>query len=174
MRLLRIAALVSCALLITALELRADTKVVVKDVHICCPQCAKMIVKAEKTVGVHAIANVREKTVTLEAPDDQTAQKGLDALVEAGFYGRVSSPTLQMKDTSGVKQGKVESLSLGGAHNCCRACANAIKETLKNTNGVTSDTVAPRSQSFTVTGNFDAADIVKALHDAGFSVKVEK
>jgi copper chaperone CopZ len=111
--------------------------------------------------------------VTLEAPDDKTAQKGLDALAQAGFYGHVDHPRLQLRDTSGVKQGKVESLSLTGAHNCCTACCNAIKNTLKNVPGVTDDTTRPKSRSFKVNGNFEAADVVKALHDAGFAVKAE-
>ena len=40
--------------------------------------------------------------------------------------------------------------------------------------GVTGDTARPRATTFEVTGDFDAAALVKALNAAGFSARVEQ
>jgi len=61
-----------------------------------------------------------------------------------------------------------------GVHNCCGNCCKAIKETVKKVEGVKSDTAKPKENTFEVTGDFDAAELVKALNAAGFHVKVKK
>jgi copper chaperone CopZ len=53
-------------------------------------------------------------------------------------------------------------------------CCKAIKATVKKVDGVTGDTAKPKVSTFTVTGDFDAAALVKALNEAGFHVKVKK
>jgi copper chaperone CopZ len=64
-------------------------------------------------------------------------------------------------------------VTVSGVHNCCGACCKAIKNVVKQVNGVTGDTAAPKKDTFEVTGNFDAAELVKALNDAGFHVKIK-
>ena len=81
---------------------------------------------------------------------------------------------MAIKDDSGVTPGKVTKLTVAGVHNCCGACNRAIKDTVKKVDGVKSDTARPRASSFTVSGNFDAAELVKALNAAGFHVKVQQ
>ena len=41
-------------------------------------------------------------------------------------------------------------------------------------NGVTGETAKPKMNTFDVTGDFDAAELVQALNAAGFHVKVSK
>jgi copper chaperone CopZ len=65
-------------------------------------------------------------------------------------------------------------LTLTGAHNCCAQCCKTIKATVKKVDGVKGDTAKPKESTFDVTGDFDAEELVKALHDAGFHVKVKK
>jgi copper chaperone CopZ len=79
-----------------------------------------------------------------------------------------------VKDDSGARPGKVKSLTVTGAHNCCGACCRAIKATVKKVEGVQEDTAMPKEKTFTVSGDFDAAELVKALNAAGFHVKVAK
>jgi copper chaperone CopZ len=154
---------------------RADVRVEVKGTHLCCPACTAAVNKVLKEIpDVKGGVDQRRRVIHIIAPDDKAAQKALDALSAAGFYGQTGNKALELKDDSGVKPGKVESLSLTGVHNCCGACCRAIKQTLKKVSGVTGDTAEPKSGSFKVTGNFEAADVVKALNSAGFSVKVEK
>ena len=81
---------------------------------------------------------------------------------------------MAIKDDSGATAGKVKSLTVTGIHNCCGACNAAIKNTVKKVDGVKSDTARPRTTSFRVSGDFDAAELVKALNAAGFHVKVQQ
>jgi copper chaperone CopZ len=154
---------------------RAETKVELKNVHLCCGACVKGVAAAVKDVeGVKAACDQKARTVTLTAKDDATAQKAIDALAAAGFQGESDNKDLKAKDDSGATAGKVKTLTLTGVHNCCGQCCKAIKATVAKVNGVTGDTAKPKMDTFEVTGDFDAAEVVKALNDAGFHVKVKK
>ena len=73
-----------------------------------------------------------------------------------------------------LTKGKVQTLTVSGAHNCCGACCRGLKATGKKVTGVEGDTATPKATSFKVTGDFDAAELVQALNEAGFHVKVQK
>jgi copper chaperone CopZ len=174
MRLARVVVLMAVCGLLTGAA-RAETKVQLKGVHLCCDACVDAVGKTLKGVdGVTGECDTKLKTVTITAPDDKTAQKALDALAAAGFHGETGNKNLAMKDDSGAAAGKVKTLTVTGVHNCCKACCKAIKETLKKVDGVAEDTAKPKVDTFDVTGDFDAAALVKALNDAGFHVKVKK
>lgn len=174
MRATRFLAVGLCGLLLAAGTVQAETKVTLKDVHLCCGQCAKAVAGILKKAGVKGTCDTDAKTVTITAEDAKAAQKAVDALMAAGFHGTPDSKDVTVKDNSGVESGKVKSLTLSGAHNCCGQCCKAIKATVKKVEGVTGDNATPKSNTFTVTGDFDAAALVKALNDAGFHVKVKK
>jgi mercuric ion binding protein len=162
-------------LLVPVLSARAETKIEVKGVHLCCAKCTAAVKSAVRKVdGAKATCDQKKGTVILEAPDDATAQKALDALAAKGFHGDTGSSTLKIKEDSGVAAGKVTSLTLVGVHDCCGSCNNAIEEAIQTVNGVTGDTAKPHAESITVTGNFNGADLVKALNAAGFHVRVQK
>jgi periplasmic mercuric ion binding protein len=164
-----------CAAFALGGAVRAETKVELKRVHLCCPACVRTVAGIVKKVdGVKVACDRKERTVTLSAPNDEAAQKALDALAATGFHGDTGNDKLAMKDDSGVAKGKTSSLSLTNVHNCCGTCCRAIKETVKKVQGVTGDTAMRRMSSFTVTGDFDAAEVVKALNAAGFHAKVEQ
>jgi periplasmic mercuric ion binding protein len=124
--------------------------------------------------GVTGQCDQKAKTVTLMAKDDAAAQKALDALAAAGFHGDTGNKDVAIKDDSGVTKGKVKSLTITGVHNCCAQCCRGIKETVKKVPGVTGDTAKPKMDTFDVTGDFDAEELVKALNTAGFHAKVKK
>ena len=176
MRLSRWAVLSSlCVGLVLAGAARAEVKVELKGVHLCCGQCVKGVETALKGVdGVKAACDRQAKTVTVTAPDAKTAQKALDALAAGGYHGDTGKKDVAIKDDSGAKAGKVKSVSVEGVHNCCANCCKAIKETVKKVDGVKADTAKPKMNTFEVTGDFDAAELVKALNAAGFHAKVKK
>jgi mercuric ion binding protein len=154
---------------------RAETKVELKGVHLCCPACVKAVGDTLKKIdGVKGDCDQKAKTVTITATDDKAAQKALDALAEAGFHGNTENKDLAIKDDSGAAKGKVKSLTLTGVHNCCGACCKAIKGIVKKVEGTTGDTAKPKEGTFEVNGEFDAEELVKALNAAGFHVKVKK
>jgi copper chaperone CopZ len=152
----------------------ADAKVTLNNVHLCCNACLKGVGEAVKEVeGAKATCSRRDRMVSIEAKDDATAQKALDALGAAGYFGTSDSKTLVIKPAADVPSGKVKSLSVSGIHNCCPQCCRAIKAAVKGVSGVTGETAKPKESSFEVTGDFDAAAVVKALNNAGFHVKVK-
>jgi copper chaperone CopZ len=166
-----------CGLLVLAPRdaARAETKVVLSGVHLCCPACVEGVAAALKGVdGAKAVCNRKERIVTLTALDDATAQKALDALADAGFHGTTAGASATLKDVRGVPSGKVKSLTLTGVHNCCRSCCRAIKDAVGSVAGVTGDTAKPRESTFEVQGNFDAARVIAALKTAGFHAKVKE
>jgi copper chaperone CopZ len=152
----------------------AETKVEVKKTHICCPQCEKIVGTVLDKAGVKGAASKADGSIVFAAPDDKTAQKTLDDLAAAGFHGDTGNKDLKIKDDSGIKEGKVTTLTLKGAHNCCGQCTTAIKKALKKVDGVESDDAKAKSDTLTITGNFDAKAVLKELNEAGFHVTLPK
>jgi periplasmic mercuric ion binding protein len=164
-----------CVTVALAGNLSADTTVELKGVHLCCGACVKGVNDIVKKLdGVTAKCDQKAQKVTLTAPSDEAAQKALEALAAGGYHGEAADPKFAMKDDSGASKGKVASLSVSGIHNCCPRCTMAIKEAVKKVDGASGNTLKPRQETFTVTGDFDAADLVKALNAAGFHVKVKQ
>jgi copper chaperone CopZ len=152
----------------------AETKVTLSGVHLCCPQCITAVNKTLGEVqGVKATPSQQAKTIAITADNDEAAQKAIDALAAAGFRGKLDNDKLKNKAVE-VEKGNVKRLELTGIHNCCGACTRIIKETVKGVKGVTADTCQAKQTSFVVEGDFDGADLVNALLDAGFQVQVKK
>lgn len=153
----------------------ADTTVTLKGTHLCCGQCVTAVGTILKEVeGVTGKCDQKAGTVTLTAKDDATAQKAIDALAAGGFHGTTDSKDVTVKDDSGATAGKVKAVTLVGVHNCCGACNRAITAAVGKVAGVTGNTAKAKSDTLDVTGEFDAAELVKALNDAGYHVKVKK
>jgi copper chaperone CopZ len=160
------------ALTVTA---RADTKVEVKGTHLCCGNCVKAVGEIlGKLDGVKGECNQKAGTITITAKDDAAAKKAIEALAAGGFHGDTGNKDLAFKDDSGATKGKVKTLTVTGVHNCCGMCNTAIKAAVKKVDGVTGDTCKAKADTFEVTGDFDAAELVKALNAAGYHVKVKK
>lgn len=152
----------------------AETKVLVSDVHICCKACVGGIEKALKDVkGVKYTVDKDKGSVALVADDTASAQAALDALAGAGFQGKSDSKDVAMKDNSGAPAGKVATLEVSNIHNCCGKCTEAIDKAVKAVAGVKDTTIKAKQTTFTVTGDFEAKALVKALNDAGFHATVK-
>lgn len=174
MKLVKLFALAGFAFCFTSATARAETKVELKGTHLCCGQCVKAAGDIIKGVeGCTGKCDQKAGTISITAKDDETAQKAIDALAAGGFHGTTSSDKIKVKDDSGVKAGKVKTLTITDVHNCCGQCNNKIKATLKTVKGVTGDTAKAKADSFEVTGDFDAEAVIKALNAAGFHAKVK-
>jgi periplasmic mercuric ion binding protein len=151
-----------------------ETTVVLKGVHLCCEACVEGVGVALKGVrGVKFQCDMGNRTVTLTG-DDDAVQKALDAVAAAGYHGDTGNERLAMKPPNNVPQGKVKSLKVSGIHNCCWPCCQAIKEAVQSVAGVSGDTAKSEATAFEVTGDFDAAALVKALNAAGFNAQVKE
>ncbi|HEX3870362.1 MAG TPA: hypothetical protein VHV77_08000, partial [Pirellulales bacterium] len=113
------------------------------------------------------------KTTTIVADNAMAAQKAISAIAAAGYHGKSNHDTLTMKEDSGAPSGNVTTLELTGIHNCCGACTKAAHKAVSEVEGYKSDNLVPKQSTFIVEGDFSAKDLVKALNDAGFHVKVK-
>jgi copper chaperone CopZ len=161
------------ALAVTA---RAETKVEVKGTHLCCGNCIKAVGEILKNVDgvIKGECDKDAGTITITAKDDAAAKKAIEALAAGGFHGNTGNKDIAFKEDSGATKGKVKSVTVTGVHNCCGMCNDKIKATVKKVDGVKDNTCKPKEDTFEVTGDFDVAELVKALNDAGFHVKVKK
>lgn len=154
----------------------ADTAVELKRMHKCCEGCAKEVVKILRGVeGVGGVTADQGATAAeFTAADARAVQKALDALAVGGFYGDTGGAKgFAFPDDSGVKPGKVKSLTVTGFHNSCGGCVKSFREAIKGVQGVAGDNAKAKVATAEVTGDFDAADLIKALNKAGFHVKVK-
>jgi copper chaperone CopZ len=143
----------------------------------CCEGCAKAVESVLKKVeGVSAVTVDQDATsARFTASDAKAAQQALDALAEAGFHGDTGgSKEFAFKDDSGVKAGKVKSLTVMGFHNSCPGCVQSFRKAIKDVPGVVGNNCKSKVSTCEVTGDFDAAALVKALNTAGFHVKVKQ
>lgn len=161
-------------LLLTAGTALAESKVTVSNVHLCCGACVQGVKKALADVdGVSHTSDMKAGKVTITASSDEAAQKALDALQAAGFYGKSDSDKVKFAKVK-APEGKVKRLQVSGVHNCCGACNKAIQAALSSVDGVAGNSAKPKQSSFVVEGDFDAAAVVEALLNKGFAVTVKK
>ena len=156
-------------------------KIEIKGMHLCCGGCEGAAKGAIESGGGKDVATDKAGgSLTFSAANDAAAQKALDKLSAAGFWGTIESKTVALKDDSGTvlppkaKPIHVSSAVLKGAHNCCDGCNRALKEAMKSVEGNESDDAKPKEASFTVKGNYDPAALIKAIHNAGYHAKIEK
>src|SRR5438876_10936416 len=91
----------------------ADVAAKISNVHLCCKSCVKGVEKAVGTVsGSTAACDADAHSVTLTASDDATAQKAVDALVVAGYYGKSENAAIKVNAETGAKDAKVSSLTV--------------------------------------------------------------
>src|SRR5262245_18367439 len=102
---------------------RAETTIELKGTHLCCGQCVKAvgdILNGDE--GVSGKCDQKAKTVTITAKDETPAQKAVHSLAAGGFHGDTGSNSVTIKEDSGVKAGKVKTLTVSWVHNCCGQC----------------------------------------------------
>jgi copper chaperone CopZ len=161
-------------LMFLARTANAETKVTISDTHLCCGQCLRAVDATLKDMaGVKHTSSQQAKTIEIVADSDEAAQKAIDALATAGFYGKLNSDKLKFKPVASADS-NVTKLELAGVHNCCGQCTTAIKKAVTGVNGVTGTNVVAKNTEFAVEGNFKPGEVVKALLDAGFYVQVKK
>jgi copper chaperone CopZ len=151
----------------------ADVTVTMSKVHMCCGSCVKGAQKTVATVeGATGVADQTNRTVVITAPDIATAQKAVDALIKAGFYGESKDEGIKIATETGAKGEKVQTLKIKGVHLCCPKCVKAVGKALEDVPGVTGNTAVKNAESFDVTGDFKDSDVFDALQKAGLTGKV--
>jgi copper chaperone CopZ len=152
---------------------QADVTVKVTNVHLCCGKCVAGAKKATSSVdGASADVDSTNKTVSITAPDIATAQKAVDALTKAGYFGKTDNADIKIDASTGAAGAKVQSLKIEGVHLCCPKCVTAVHTAAMSVPGVTGENAQKGAESFVVTGDFNDADVLAALQKAGLTGKV--
>jgi mercuric ion binding protein len=151
----------------------ADTTVTLSDVHLCCAKCVSGVNTAVAPVtGVKAVCDTSAKTVVLTAPDEATAQKAVDALTAAGYFGKSSDSAIKVDAATGAPDATVSTIEITGLHLCCGTCITAVNDVLAKVPGVTANTAKTKATSFTFTGDFNAKAVMDEFQKAGLTGKV--
>ena len=152
-----------------------DTTVKLTDVHLCCNSCVKGVDKALTSVsGSKAVCDKEASTVVITASDKATAQKAVDALVAAGYYGKSSDDSIKVASDTGATDAKVKEMKVSGVHLCCAKCVKAVHAAVMKAPGVTGETAAKDAETFEVTGDFSPKDVFAELNKAGLTGTVGK
>ena len=160
-------------LLLLSRSAAAETKVTIADTHLCCGQCLRAVDATLKDMqGVKHVSSQQAKTIEITADSDEAAQKAVDALATAGFYGKLNSDKIKFKPVAAA-DATVEKVEVTGIHNCCGQCTGAIKKAVTSVSGVSGTNIKNKDTSFVVEGKFKPGEVVKALLDAGFYAQVK-
>lgn len=155
-----------------------NAKIEVKGPHICCKQCVKVVGGIlGKVDGVtDAKCDIEGKTVTFTAKDDATAKAAVKALVDGGFFGKVTADGKAMKvDAPAPKKGdKADKVAVKDVHVCCGQCQNAIKKIFKDATVTFTDPSGPQRTVNVEGTGLDRREVLDALRKAGFNGTVEK
>ena len=153
----------------------APVTVTLSDVHLCCGNCVNGVNAALKPLaGVTAASDQAKKTVAITAPDKATAQKAVDALLAAGYFGTSSDASIKVNADTGAKSEKVASLEVTNVHLCCAKCVTGVQTALKGLPGYKDSNPTVKGTTFTINGDFNAKDAMTALQKAGFDGKAGK
>jgi len=156
--------LTAAIIMTTGLTARAET-ITLKGLHNCCKGCETGISKAITKVDGATVV-VAKDVVTITAKNKADADKAVESLLAAGYYGE-GAPVGAVEDK------KVKSATVSGTHLCCGTCVKGIDKAIKTVAGATKHTAEKGAKSFTVEGDFSTKDLHTALNKAGYNGKLE-
>lgn len=144
----------------------------VKDVHMCCNQCVKIINGLlDKVDGVSGAKPDREtRTVSFTAKDNKAASAGVKALLDAGFFGTATEDGKALKvDVATPKKGdKANEVTVKAVHVCCKICQKEITGLFKD-NKVEFAGTAPLREVKISGKDLEKSAVMETLRKAGFN-----
>lgn len=159
------------SILALAASVRAETTLTMTGVHNCCGSCAKGITKAG-SIGEGVTVTVPDKgtTVTIVSKKKGDAKKAAEAIIAAGYYGKIEGEESANKPAVAAKpEAKMTKATVSGVHLCCKKCEIAAADAVKTVAGITKTDIVAKATSFTVEGEFTKSELVAALNAAGFA-----
>lgn len=148
---------------------QAETTVTMTGVHNCCKSCTNGIVKAGTSAGKDISVTAEGKTVTITTKKKTDAKKAVEAIIAAGYFGKVEGEESASKPAAAKADAKLTKATVTGVHLCCQKCANAAIAAVKNVSGITKHDIVSKAQSFTVEGEFTKAELAAALNAEGLA-----
>ena len=157
-------------------SVRAETTLTMTGLHNCCGSCAKGIIKAGTSVGKDVTVDLPEKssTATITTKKKGDAMKAVEAIIAAGYFGKVEGAESASKPAAAAKpEAKLTKATVSGVHLCCKKCEVAAADAVKTVAGITKHDIVSKAESFTVEGEFTKAELVAALNAAGFAGEIK-
>jgi hypothetical protein len=152
-----------------------EVAVPLERIHLCCEDCVEGVQRAVISAGATGLETDQgNNTVIVYAPDNATAQRAVNAMVAAGFFGISKNPDVKVTADTGAKDAKVTSTEIEGVHLCCETCTESVKDAVTSVPGVKSLTATVGANGFKILGDFNEKGVLDALLAAGFSAKVTK
>lgn len=147
--------------------------VTVRGIHLSCDACVMHSQSSLKEVaGISdAKADLNNRSITFQAKDEKSAQAGINALAEAGFFGKAA---LGNKDLTfpdhGLKKGeRRDSITFSKVHLSCGACRKSAHEALTKLDGLNSMEIDPAEGTIKLTGaSLSVVDAIELIQKAGF------
>jgi len=139
------------------------------DMHLCCGACEKRVVSTVGEIeGATVVVDRDASSATLGAPDSKIAQAAVDALADAGFFGKSDSNEVEFK-IGDLSDRKVKTVTITNVHLCCGGCVKAADKAITAVDGVEAHTAKNKAESFEVTGRFSPAEVIESLREAGMN-----
>jgi len=155
-------------------SVNAATTLTMTGVHNCCGSCAKGITKAG-SIGEGVTIDVPDKstTVTITSKKKGDAMKAAEAIIAAGYFGKIEggepSKSASKSTASTKPEAKMTKATVSGVHLCCKKCEVAAADAVKTVSGITKSDIVAKATSFTVEGEFTKSELTAALNAAGFA-----
>ena len=148
---------------------QAETTVTMTGVHNCCKSCTNGIVKAGTSAGKDISVTAEGKTVTITTKKKTDAKKAVEAIIAAGYFGKVEGEESTGSKAASKPEAKLTKATVSGVHLCCKKCADAAIAAVKNVSGITKHDIVAKSESFIVEGEFTKAELAAALNAEGLA-----
>ena len=154
-------------------------EVTVSGLHICCGACVKAIDKALAAVdGVSDVDVDREaKELHFQVGDAETGRAALKAVVKAGYFGQAKydGRGVDMPHGDVEKDAKADRVVFENVHICCKGCAKAIAESVKDKKSVAAVDCDTKKGTVAFNGtDMNLAKLLEALHKSGFHGTVKQ
>lgn len=151
-------------LTLATLHAQAATTITLEGVHNCCKSCTNGITKAAASIKDVEVT-AEGSTVTITAKTKMNAKKAVEAILDAGYYGKISDETFSpsIKADKKLTEAKVT-----GAHLCCQKCVDAMRKAVESVPGVQEAEIVSKQSTFTVKGEFSSQALLAAMNQAGF------
>jgi copper chaperone CopZ len=142
------------------------------EMHLCCSACGRRVEElVAEMEGVKVDVDRKEGIVTLDAPGKKAAQDAVNAMADAGFYGKSDSHDIDFKG-KGAKAEKIKSATVTGVHLCCKGCVTAADKAITSVEGVEEHTAKSKAESFVITGDFSPSEVLRNLRKAGLNATI--
>ncbi|MDB4673818.1 hypothetical protein OAF27_03280 [Verrucomicrobiales bacterium] len=152
-------------------------ELVVLGFHLCCEKAKDQFVKAAGSAGTVAKIDERLSLAKITAQSSADGQKAIDAIMKAGFFGDVSAKggSTDVKFYAAeMRPSTVEKASFALPNPIgCEESVATLNNAIEEVSGVKEGKVNLGSYDFTVTGEFDPAEVIQSLRSYGYNATLK-